>query len=224
MLRRENGRGVVMSVDGDWAIVMSPDGEFRRLRARPAWQVGDDVLLAAERSPAWRALPWLAPLGAAAAAAAVTFAVMSSASPGAVHFYVDITGAHQVKLAVSQAGLVISAVSEDGHALPVRIRPGEPVGQAVEAVARAVGAGTGSLYSKAVVVNAYAVRGAKAPLAVNQTVEMAANAVGATFCCAETASLTRASTVVHVHHQSDATTVGRQGEWAMGDPAQPRTL
>lgn len=220
MGRRETGRGVVMSLNNGWAIVMSPDGEFRRLRARPAWRVGDDVLLVAEPTPVRRAMPWLASVGAAAAAAVVTFTVMSNAANNTPRWYVDITGTNEVKLAVSQTGRVLQAVSEDGQPLPVHIQPGEPVTQAVKVVALAVGAGPNS--AGAVLINFYPAQGAKAPPEAGRTVEMAANAVDASCNCAQTASMmTHASSVAHVQHQG-ASHVHVTMHWALGrKPEQP---
>ena len=224
MGRREMGRGVVMSLNEGWAIVMSPDGAFRRVRARPAWRVGDDVLLVADSSTARRAMPWLASVGAAAAAAAVTFTVMSNAANNTPRWYVDISGASQVKLAVSETGRVLAAVSQSGQPLPVRIRTGEPVELAVEQVARAVGARKGSIGSTAVLVNFYAARGGRAPAEASHTLQAAANAVGATYWGADTAVLTRATAnAPAVHHQgAGAVRRSRSDVWALGEkPEEP---
>ncbi len=179
MPRRDSARGVVLAVSGGWATLMSPDGEFRRVRARPAWRVGDDVLVATEATALRRAAPWLGSAGAAIAAAAVTFGVMSTLAANRTVLYVEINGSHPAKLAVNADGEVLSALSEGSGPLPVVVRRGESLSKAVEALARAEATTPGGTMVAGVVVDFYAPKGSHASASVSRAVELAASAAGA---------------------------------------------
>lgn len=180
MRRPESARAVVLAVEGGWATVMSPDGAFRRVRARPAWRVGDDVLAVEEVSGVRRAMPWLGSAGAAVAAAAVTFGVMSTLAANRTVLYVNIVGSHPATLAVNANGQVLDASADGKGALPVAIRRGEPLVTAVETLARAEAKTVAGVSEPGtVVISFYAPKGATPPAAVSRTVQMAASATGA---------------------------------------------
>jgi|GEM_PF-5084302 len=178
MGRRED-RGVVMSVKDGWAVVLSADGMFQRIRTRPAWRVGDDVLLITDRTPARRAAPWLGAVGAAAMAAVATFTVMSLSAAGQPIGYVEIVGTHDVRLSVNRAGQILSAQGKIPASL--RVARGEAVGTAVEALAKMDGEGAGGLSLGGVVVLFYPSKGQQAPELLRQKVQMAAGQAQATF-------------------------------------------
>jgi hypothetical protein len=131
----ERARGVVLALSDGWATLMSPDGSFRRVHARPAWRVGDDVLVPSEVSRLRRSAPWLGSAAAAVAAAAVTFGVMSSLAANRPVLDVEISGGHTVTLAANADGQVLTFSSD----LPVPVHRGESLATAVEEVARAEG-------------------------------------------------------------------------------------
>ncbi len=186
MLRDDGTRGVVLAMSGGWATIMSPDGSFRQVRSRPAWRVGDDVLVVAAVTPLRRAAPWLGAWAAAVAAAAVTFGVMSSLAASRTVLYVDIEGSRPVTLAVNAQGDVLSAVWRRG-ALPVKVRRGEGLQAAVEALALAEAKTPGGVMTASattptgVFVTFYAPKGSQPAASFGRAVEAAAVAAHATL-------------------------------------------
>jgi hypothetical protein len=175
-MARRGGRGVVLRRDGPWAVVLTPDGAFRRLRLADAEaEVGAEVDLPA--APAARRLaPWAGGVGAAAAAALVATALGGPPQPRA---YVEIAGTRIVRLAVGAQGQVLTAQALDGQALPVPVRVGEPVERAVESLARADGVSAAGLPVGGVVVTVFKARGASVPPGIDRTVQAAAGQAGA---------------------------------------------
>lgn len=221
MFRRESTRAVVLAVNGDWATLMSPDGAFRRVRARSAWRVGDDVLVASETTALRRAAPWLGSVGAAVAAAAVTFGVMSTLAANRTVLYVEINGSHPARLAVNANGLVLSALSENNGPLPVRVRRGEPLAKAVGALARAEAATAGGFAEGGVLVDFYAPKGSHPSANIANTVEMAASAAGAVVIPAVTA-VTAGAAATHTNQGAAAKPPGAQAlERAVGPGGEP---
>jgi hypothetical protein len=178
MGRHGDERGVVMAVRGGRAVVLSPDGAFRRLRADAAWRVGDEVALTPARTRP-RLVPALGSLAGAALAAAMAFTYLSVQSARTPAVYVEIAGNEPVKLAVNASGQVLTATALQGSTLPAAVRPGEPVSQAVVALARAEGVAAGGVEVGGVVVMVYRAKGANPPVDMARVVEAAAGRAGA---------------------------------------------
>ncbi|MCL6561806.1 MAG: hypothetical protein K6U87_02230 [Firmicutes bacterium] len=100
--------GLVVSKQRGWAIVLMPGGEFRRVRAKAEWQVGDQVAPAPER-PVGRWASWAA-VAAAAAVLGLSLPRIFSAgvaeAAGVVSVDFDGSG---VDLTVSKTGRVVAA-------------------------------------------------------------------------------------------------------------------
>jgi hypothetical protein len=190
MERHDGFRGVVLALTDGWATLLTPDGAFRRVRARPAWQVGDDVLVAAEVAPLRHAAPWLGSAVAAVAAAAVTFAVMTSLAANRVVLDVKVFGDHPATLAVNASGQVLTVTSEGKTALPVRLTKGEPLGAAIEALAPAEAATPGGASLAAVFVSVYAPKGAHPSSTTLRDADMALEEAGVTAMSALTTNMT----------------------------------
>lgn len=100
--------GLVVSKQRGWAIVLLPGGEFRRVRAKADWQVGDQVAPAPGR-PVGRWASWAAAAAAAAVLGASLPRIFSAGiaeAAGVVSVDFDGSG---VDLTVSKAGRVVAA-------------------------------------------------------------------------------------------------------------------
>jgi hypothetical protein len=99
--------GLVVSKHRGWAIVLMPGGEFRRVRAKAEWQVGDQVAPVPER-PVGRWASWAAAAAAAAVLGASLPRIFSAGvaeAAGVVSVDFDGSG---VDLTVSKAGRVVA--------------------------------------------------------------------------------------------------------------------
>lgn len=110
-------RGVVLEIDGNRAVVLTPRGEFLATRARTGWEVGTEVTLGPAILPAARA--WYRP-AAAVVAAAIVLAVFVQGMPllpGPTVAYVTVDINPSVELAVDGRERVTSAtpLNDDGR-------------------------------------------------------------------------------------------------------------
>lgn len=127
MAERRDGRGIVMAVEGRSAVVLTPEGEFRRVPLdRPDRQVGDEMPLTGQRG--WG---WAPAMGGLAVAAALLLAVILSGLRGTsdrferglppllVEAYVSVDINPSVELGVSGDAVVVQAeaLNQDGQRL-----------------------------------------------------------------------------------------------------------
>jgi len=131
-------KGILLELDGQTGVVLTPQGEFRRVRVPPGtWDVGDEIEIAAPRPMAWRR--WV--LAAAAVVALLLLPVgyrsWVLAQPMAL-LTIDINPS--VELTVDQRERVTAArgLNQDGSALVAAVQwkrrsVGEVVGALMEA-------------------------------------------------------------------------------------------
>jgi hypothetical protein len=154
----DGGRGsraLVLGRNGRRAVVLTPDGAFRSVRAEEGWQPGQEVELRQRGVPRWA---WTAPMAAAAALVAWVLS-WAPASPAA---YVYVDGAQSVTLALTATGRVL-AVEGHGGSLPPGVRPGETAAQAVDLLTRSDAGLVQPGAPSGVVVALYAPKGANPP-------------------------------------------------------------
>lgn len=124
------GKGILLEMKGRTAVVLTPQGEFRRGRIpRGTWDVGDEIQFAEPRSvPGW------ARWGVAAALALVILPVgyqsWAMAQPAAL-MTVDINPSIELVLNRKERVLDARGLNEDGTAIldavPWKRRPGDEV-------------------------------------------------------------------------------------------------
>lgn len=135
--RREASRAVVLERQGPWVVLLTGEGEFRRLRLPPGadWAVGDEVRLEA---PAPAARRWR-PAWAAAAVAAVLLVALAVLAPWArpaAWAYVSLDWQGGLEFTTDRQGRVIEARGFSPAAEQIlRQVPwqGRPVGQVLAA-------------------------------------------------------------------------------------------
>ncbi|XID93218.1 anti-sigma factor domain-containing protein [Paenibacillaceae bacterium WGS1546] len=133
-------RGTIMSLEGRTAIVLTPDGQFVRVRRRPQFDIGDEVgIEASERSFVSRRRVRLWQSGALASAVLIAlFAVVLFRTPPVVAYVsLDVNPSLEIGLDAGERVRELRAVNEDATSIVAGIEyRGKPIESVMNELAR----------------------------------------------------------------------------------------
>ncbi|MCL5676540.1 MAG: anti-sigma factor domain-containing protein, partial [Firmicutes bacterium] len=187
-------RGLVLELEKGLAVVLTPDGQYRRIAAGREWELGQEVQFEATVAALPQALPQRPRLHPAWLAAAVvllallvpgTLSVRSLLSRPALAAYVAVDINPSLELQVDAGGKVLAAQAVNDDAVPLLQAlslKGLPLDQAVRAITeKAVAAGYLSQSNDNMVLITVTPKasGADVPQAVQQQVAASQQAAAA---------------------------------------------